>query len=293
MLRSAFHWTVLTHKCKKKKYHGCWLQTHIYLTGDRGAGREVRERAGQLCPPGEFGMCPPWASRGPGVKVNKGAMWTASCNPLTNPFFRPSSCSPVTGIGLFIHWPRPPVAIHTSTATCRLFYILKLHVQTWGQGPLSTVCNSLTLKHSRVAAVYGLWRRCKQRLSMCVKYSQMQTHFPLHAECAPTCTRAIARNSEHALQRIPTAHLRLRFSFFFLLPACGWRLHLASMLTHTQTRVRTETQTPPVMKSRAAFHWNTRVGECREKNLILNWGDGGQRVPVPPIDLEGGKMLYT
>ncbi|CAG04276.1 unnamed protein product [Tetraodon nigroviridis] len=75
------------------------LQADIYLTGDRGAGREVRARAGQLCPPVEFGMCPPWASRRPGVKVNKGAIWTAS----SNPFFHPSSHSLVTGIGHFIH----------------------------------------------------------------------------------------------------------------------------------------------------------------------------------------------
>lgn len=61
------------------------LQADIYLTGDRGAGREVRARAGQLCPPVEFGMCPPRASRRPGVKVNKGAIWTAS----SNPFFHP------------------------------------------------------------------------------------------------------------------------------------------------------------------------------------------------------------
>lgn len=62
------------------------LQTDIYLTGDRGAGREVRGRVGQRCPPGEFGMCPPRASRRPGVKVNKGAMWTASSNPSPTPF---------------------------------------------------------------------------------------------------------------------------------------------------------------------------------------------------------------
>lgn len=150
-----------------------WLRTDIYLTGDRGAGRGVRDRAGRLCLPGEFGMCPPRASCRPRVKVNKGAMWTASSNPLYQPLFRPSSHSPATGIGLFIQWPHPPVTIHTSTATCRLFYILQLHVQTWGQGPFSTVCNSVTLKHSQVATVYGCWWWFKQWFSMCVKYSQI------------------------------------------------------------------------------------------------------------------------
>lgn len=169
-----------------------WLQTDIYLTGDRGAGREVRERAGQLCPPGEFGMCPPRASRGPGVKVNKGAMWTASSNPLTYPFFRPSSHSPVTGIGLFIQWPRPPVAIHTCTATCCLFYILQLHVQTWGQGLLSTVCNSLTLKHSRVAAVYELLLLMKSGfLHECKIFTNVNTFLYKHAHKSK-CTHIIS-----------------------------------------------------------------------------------------------------
>lgn len=95
-----------------------WIQTDIYLTGDRGAGSEVTERAGQLCPPGEFGMCPLQASCGPGVKVNKGAMWTASRNPLSYP----SSYTLVTGIGLFMQLPRPLKAIYTSSATCRLFH---------------------------------------------------------------------------------------------------------------------------------------------------------------------------
>lgn len=165
-----------------------WLQTDIYLTGDRGAGREVRERAGQLCPPGEFGMCPPRASRRPRVKVNKGAMWTASSNLSPNPFFHPSSHSPVTGIRLFIHWPRPPLAIHTSSATCHLFYILQFHVQTWGQGPLSTVCNSLTVKHSRVAAVDGLRQGCKQCFSICGRYSPTKTHCSIkHAHTCKMC----------------------------------------------------------------------------------------------------------
>lgn len=65
-----------------------WLQTDIYQTGDRGAGREVTERAGQLCPPGEFGMCPPWASCRPGVKVNKrGDADRLQQPPLPSPFF--------------------------------------------------------------------------------------------------------------------------------------------------------------------------------------------------------------
>lgn len=93
------------------------LQADIYLTGDRGVGREVRARAGQLCPPVEFGMCPPRASCRPGVKVNKGAIWTAS----SNPFFHPPSHSPETGIGHFIHWPHPPAVTHSIAATCRLF----------------------------------------------------------------------------------------------------------------------------------------------------------------------------
>lgn len=78
-----------------------WLQTDTYLTRDRGAGREVSERAGQLCPPGEFGMCPPRASRRPWVKVNKGATWAASSSPLYHPLFRLASHRPVTEIGLF------------------------------------------------------------------------------------------------------------------------------------------------------------------------------------------------
>lgn len=117
------------------------FQADIYLTGDRGAGKEVRARAGQLCPPVEFGMCPPRASRSPEVKVNKGAIWTAS----SNPSFHPPSHSPGTGIGHFIHWPRPSVVTHTIAATCRLFDILWLPVQTLDWALFSAVWQT----HSR------------------------------------------------------------------------------------------------------------------------------------------------
>lgn len=130
----------------------CRLQADIYLTGDRGAGREVRARAGQLCPPVEFGMCPPRASRRPGVKVNKGAIWSAS----SNPFFHPPSHSPVTGIGHFIHWPRPPAVTHTIAATCRLFYILRLRVQTLDWALFSAVWHRYTLGQTRSGAADSL-----------------------------------------------------------------------------------------------------------------------------------------
>lgn len=121
------------------------LLADIYLTWGRGAGRGVRERAGQLCPPVEFGMCPPQASRRPGVKVNKGAIWTAS----SNPFFHPPSHSPVTGIGHFIHWPRPPAVGHTIAATCSLFYILRLRVQTLDRALFTAVWHSNTVGYTR------------------------------------------------------------------------------------------------------------------------------------------------
>lgn len=111
--------------------HAARLQKDIYLAGDTGAGSEVTERAGQLCPPGEFGMCPPRASCGPGVKVNKGAMRTASSSRFSTLHPTPQQQKS----GLFMRWPRPPEAIHTSTATCCLSCILPHRVPTWGQGP--------------------------------------------------------------------------------------------------------------------------------------------------------------
>lgn len=114
----------------------------------------MRERAGQLCPPVEFGMCPPRASRRPGVKVNKGAIWTAS----SNPSFHPPSHSPVTGIGLSIQWPRPPVVAHTIAAACRL------------------LCR--TQKHSRV----DLFWCCQQAFSIFIPYKLQIPELHLAAE---------------------------------------------------------------------------------------------------------------
>lgn len=128
------------------------LQADIYLTGDRGAGREVKTRAGQLCPPVEFGMCPPWASRRPGVKVNKGAIWTA----FSTPFFHPPSHSPVTGTGHFIHWPRPPAITHTIAATCRLIHILRLRVQTLDWALFSAVWHRCAVGQTRPGAANSL-----------------------------------------------------------------------------------------------------------------------------------------
>lgn len=128
------------------------LQADIYLTGDRGAGREVRARAGQLCPPVEFGMCPPRASRRPGVKVNKGAIWTAS----SNPFFHPPSHSPVTWIGHFIHWPRPPAVTHTIAPACRLLHTLRLRVQTFDWALFSAVWHRFAVGHNRSGVANSL-----------------------------------------------------------------------------------------------------------------------------------------
>lgn len=240
------------------------LQTDIYLAGDRGAGREVRERAGQLCPPGEFGMCPPRASRRPRVKVNKGAMWTASSSlqqPLTNPFFHPSSHSPVTGIRLFIHWPRPPLAIHTSSATCRLFYILQFHVQTWGQGPFSTVCNSLTVKRSRVAAVDGLRQGCKQRFSICRRYSPTKTH----------CSIKPAHTCKTCLSTYPVSGATSANTSIYTVDYLKCQAECSIFSTH-------EGIWENICK-RWCIQTVTKAGEVWKP--ILSWGDGEQKVPIP------------